>query len=224
MQSRQRQLKLSLKRKNQPVLDPVPPKASYRERTLRPKRFAFATFLFLFIGTSSFANLNVGDKIPALTLMTATGKTINVNTYAKKMNKRNLLFVFFRTGTCQVCTQQLAEFAANYSVIEDANATVLAVSLDDAIVQKQVAGLVEVKFPILLDPDAKTVNKFGTFNPADNLSRPSLFLIGPDQKILYSYIGKEIADRPPFPKVVELLNHYSGLLPKTQRAVSAKPE
>ena len=208
------------------------------EKLLRAGRFRFSPsfralklrskLLILLIGglagTGAFADLKVGDKIPSLTLTTAGGQKIHVNSYAQKSKKRNLLFVFFRTGTCRVCIQQLQEFAANLNLIEDNNAKVLALSLDDAIVQKQVSDSVEHKIPILLDPDAKTVNKFGTFNPVDKLSRPSIFLVGPDQKILYSYVGKELADRPPLATVLEMLNHYSGLLPQGARAVSAKPE
>lgn len=171
--------------------------------------------------TSSWA-LSVGDSIPKLSLPTAEGKKINVNGYAKTQKKRNLLLVFFRTGTCGVCLHQLEEIAQNYAQIEAANATVLSLSLDDAMVQKTVSEKINHKFPVMLDPDAKTVNLFGTFNPQDKLSRPSLFLVGPDQKIVYSYIGQSLGDRPPLPKLMEMLTHYSGLLP-TGRAVTAKP-
>jgi peroxiredoxin Q/BCP len=151
-------------------------------------------------------------KIPA-TLMTARGKKINVLGYAASQHKRNLLLVFFRTGKCGVCVSQLTEFAEHYKKVEEFNAVILAISLDDSIVQSQTSEKISNAFPILMDPDQAVVNAFGVFNPKENLSKPSQFLIGPDQKVLFSYVGEGISDRPPLEKLLSILNHYSGLLP-----------
>jgi peroxiredoxin len=167
------------------------------------------------------ATLSEGDTVPRMVLSTASGKKIDVNHYAKSQKKKNLLLVLFRTGTCPVCVSQLTEIAENYDQIKALNAVVLAVSLDDAIVQARTSEKIGNAYPILLDPDAKTINAFGTFNPEDKLSRPSQFLIGQDQKILFSYVGKSVSDRPSLQKLLDVLNHYSGLLPT--RDVSVKP-
>ncbi len=173
--------------------------------------------MFLGFGLTAKAELLQGSVVPKLTLMTASGEKIDVNGYAKSRKKKNLLLVLFRTGNCGICVGQLTEFAEHIEEISGANAAVLALSLDDAIVQQRVSEKVNKKFPILLDPDAKTVNLFGTFNPEDKLSRPSSFLIGPDQKILYRYVGQNLHDRPTLATILEVLNHYSGKLPTKDR-------
>lgn len=137
-----------------------------------------------------------------------------MNGYAKKEGKRNLLFVFFRTGTCAICIHQLQEFAVALDKIHELNASVLAVSLDDAIVLSRTSEKIQGKIPLLLDPNAKTVKQFGVFNPTESLAFPSLFLVGPDQKVLYRYVGKGLRDRPPTEEVMKVLRHYSGLVPK----------
>lgn len=145
--------------------------------------------------------------------MTATGKKIELASYAKSQGKRNTLLVFFRTGTCGICVHQLEDFASNYDQIQAANAAVLALSLDESIVQTQTSEKLQNKFPLVLDPDAKVTRLFDVLNPQDKLARPSLFLLGPDRKVLFHYVGQAIQDRLPLAKVMEILQHYSGKLP-----------
>ena len=176
-------------------------------------------FLIAFIPTLVGFGFEVGQAVPQLRLITARGKKIHVNDYAKSKGKKNLLFIFFRTGNCGICISQLEEVANRLIEFESQNTAVLAISADDAIVQSRTSERIQNKIPILLDPDAKTVKLFSVFNPEDKLSRPATFLIGPDQKILYQYVGQAISDRPPIPTLLELVTHYSGGLPKA-RAVT----
>lgn len=188
---------------------------SGRAQPFRP-RISLAGALFL-AALFSFPSLGLedGEKIPSVTLTSYSGEKIAIAGYAKKRKKKNLLLLFFRTGTCSICTQQLHEVASHFDEIEKWNATVLALSLDDAMIQSKTAEKIEKKFPILQDPDAKTVNAFGVFNPEDKLSRPSIFLVGPDRKILYHYVGQAISDRPPLATILQAVQHYSGMLPKS---------
>lgn len=144
--------------------------------------------------------------------------------YAASKGKKNLLLLFFRTGTCGVCVGQLQDYARYTSEFELLNAAVLSVSLDDAIVQGRVSEAIEAKFPILLDPQAKFTKAFDVFHPDEKLARPSVFLVGADRKIRYSYVGQGIQDRPPITTVLEVVKHYSGLAPtRAGRAVTSSP-
>lgn len=172
--------------------------------------------------TSDVSALSTGDKIPLITLSTAFGEKILLASYARKQGKRNLLLFFFRTGTCGVCVGQLQETALHHEQIMENNAAVLAISLDDAIIQSQTADKISRKFPILLDPDSKTAKLFDVFNPQDKLAKPSIFLIGPDRRILYQHVGKSVYDRPAFAEILRVVKHYSGLLPtRDEREVTS---
>ncbi len=164
-----------------------------------------------------------GALIPTAKLITGAGKSYDLQKFAAQSGKRNLLLVFFRTGTCNVCVTQLRDIAGHYDEILGLNAAVLAMSLDDAIVQKRTSEMIENKFPILLDPEGKTVKAFGVYNPDEKLSRPSLYLIGPDHKVLYHYMGKSLADRPPLTEVLDVIRHYSGGLPSKSASAKAHP-
>ena len=168
--------------------------------------------------------LDEGQLVPRSIQMTASGEKIDITSYAKKKNKRNLFLFFFRTGTCGICLAQLVEIARSLDQLEQNNTAVLAVSLDDAIVQSQVSERIEKKYPILMDPDAKLVKAFGTFNPEEKLSFPATFLIGSDRKILFKYVGKAPRDRPPMQKLLEVSQHYSGLMPTNPGRATAGKE
>lgn len=174
--------------------------------------------IFIWLGLVASAGLRAeplseGAVIPEASLLSHQGKKISLTGYAASRNKKNLLLVFFRTGTCSVCISQLRDIAQNFDRIDRWNAAVLGISLDDAIVHARTAEKIQNRFPLLLDPEGKTVKAFGILNPEDSLSRPSLYLVGPDRKILYKYVGKALSDRPPLSEVLDVVRHYSGGLP-----------
>ncbi len=55
-------------------------------------------------------------------------------------------------------------------------------------------------FPLLIDEDRTVIKAFDVYHPigidAFRIARPSTFLIGPDGRIAFSYIGKSQFDRP----------------------------
>lgn len=160
--------------------------------------------------------------MPAAKLPTPMGSKVDVLEFAKQNKKKNLLLVFFRTGTCGICVQQLDEIQSNIQEIRNNNAEVLAISLDDAITMSRTAERIK-DYPLLLDPDGKTVKAFGVFNPDEKLSRPSVYLIGPDKKVLYSYVGRGLSDRPTTATLMQAVKHYSGLMPTKGGSAPAQP-
>ena len=187
-----------------------------KSSTLRPTLNALAwAWLFIALPGGALA-FQEGTAVPRTTLSTGRGKKIEITGYAKAQGKRNLLLVFFRTGNCGLCVSQLIEFSQRHREILEANAEILAVSVDDAIIQAQTSEKIESRYPILLDPDAKTTKAFGVFNPQERLAFPATFVVGPDRRVLYRYVGKDLHDRPPFDRVMEVLRHYSGLAPTAQ--------
>lgn len=143
----------------------------------------------------------------------ADGTRLNAPTYARSLKKRNLLLVFYRTGTCSVCVHQLVELAEMQKEILRWNTATLAMSVDDAILQAKTKEKIAGAFPLLIDPDGKTVHAFDVYNPSDRLARPAVFLIGPNLKILYHYVGQSIGDRPSRENLMHAVKYYSGLLP-----------
>lgn len=55
-------------------------------------------------------------------------------------------------------------------------------------------------FPFLIDEDREVIKAFDVYHPigfdAYKIAHPSMFLISGDQKVVYTYVGKNQADRP----------------------------
>jgi len=62
--------------------------------------------------------------------------------------------------------------------------------------QKAVAST-KVTYPILADPDHSIADAFGVYNLlGDRVATPAVFIIDKSGHIVWSYIGKNINDRP----------------------------
>jgi peroxiredoxin len=80
---------------------------------------------------------------------------------------------------------------------EQNNAQVIAVA-----VQNQAGAQTSIKdsgtsYPILADANRDVANAYGVYNLLnDNVAAPSVFIINKSGEIAWSYIGKDINDRP----------------------------
>ena len=60
------------------------------------------------------------------------------------------------------------------------------------------------QYHILYDPEGMVVRRFGVYNLlGDGVSAPSVFVIGKNRSLEWSYIGKNASDRP---SIEELLS------------------
>lgn len=54
----------------------------------------------------------------------------------------------------------------------------------------------DLPFPILADERATASAAWGVYDPKAKIALPSLFLIAPDLRVPYRYVGDDYADRP----------------------------
>ena len=68
-----------------------------------------------------------------------------------------------------------------------------------------------VQFPILYDPTADVVEKFGVYDLLnDGLATPSTFIIDKRGVIRWKYVGKNIYDRPSAEDVIAQLRRLDS--------------
>ena len=82
---------------------------------------------------------------------------------------------------------------------EEAGLRVAAIVVDPV---EQNAAMVEkllLPFPVLSDPQADVIRKWGVFNEREQVAKPAIFLVRPDMSIGHSYVGRDYADRPAAP-------------------------
>jgi peroxiredoxin len=67
------------------------------------------------------------------------------------------------------------------------------------------AQLISAGFPILADANHAVADAYGVFNLlGDGVATPSVFVIDPGGRIVWSYIGKDANDRP---SAAQVLSH-----------------
>lgn len=89
------------------------------------------------------------------------------------------------------------ELQANYADFKAHNTEVLALAAQDVARANTMAQIVQPSFPILADPDHAVADAYGVFNLlGDGVDTPSIFIIDKDGRIVWSYIGKDVTDRP----------------------------
>jgi peroxiredoxin len=68
--------------------------------------------------------------------------------------------------------------------------------------------IVQASFPILADANHAVADAYGVFNLLnDNTATPSIFIINPSGHVVWSYIGKDVSDRP---SAAIILEHLHG--------------
>lgn len=67
------------------------------------------------------------------------------------------------------------------------------------------AQLVRAEYPILADVNHSVADAYGVFNLLnDGVATPSVFVVDPTGRMVWSYIGRDIDDRP---SPDEILSH-----------------
>ncbi len=62
---------------------------------------------------------------------------------------------------------------------------------------QQMAAVVKAGYPILADPTHEVTVAYGVFDLlGDGVAAPTVFIVNPDRTIRWSYIGKNVSDRP----------------------------
>lgn len=155
-----------------------------------------------------------GENVPDFELPSIDGQLFKNQDFLGKP-----LIIYFMRGTwCPNCRKQLKKLAAHYEKYK-----VLDVNIITIFGQKQSAAVDYFKknpvpFTVLIDDNKRVIKSFDVFNPinfdAFQIAHPSMFLISPEGKIVYSYVGENQADRPTddltYAKVHELFAETIG--------------
>jgi peroxiredoxin len=76
----------------------------------------------------------------------------------------------------------------------------------DPALARRVAQLTGAPFPILADPDHAVAEDYGVYDLfGDGIATPSVFIVNNSGQIVWSYIGRNAADRPGAGTVLENL-------------------
>jgi len=84
-----------------------------------------------------------------------------------------------------------------YAEFQYLDAEILGISMDNISETSMLAETLGVTYKLLSDPNGKVVKEYGVYNLlGDGVATPAIFIITPDKYINWSYVGKNVGDRP----------------------------
>jgi peroxiredoxin Q/BCP len=126
-----------------------------------------------------------GRKAPAFSLADASGKKVSLGDFAGK----HVILYFYPRDDTPGCTKEACGFRDSWKRIQKLGAVVVGVSPDSGESHQRFAQKYELPFPLLSDPDKKTMSAYGAWGEKLMYGKKttgvirSTVWIGPDGKV-----------------------------------------
>ncbi|MGH3826203.1 MAG: peroxiredoxin [Pseudonocardiaceae bacterium] len=129
--------------------------------------------------------LEIGDQAPDFTLKDQHNQE---RTLSEFRGDRNVLVVFYPLAFSPICDGELCQLRDDLAEFENANAQVLAVSVDSAYTLTAWAEQQGYNFPLLTDfwPHGKVARDYGVFNDEAGIANRGTFLVDIDGVIRFA--------------------------------------
>lgn len=173
--------------------------------------------------------LKAGDAAPAFTLPDADGTTFSS---VAKLGKGPLVVSFYRGVWCPYCNIELQALEEARGEIEKRGATIVAVSMQNAVNSRKSAVDNKLGFPILVDAGGATAAAFGlryqlspetvelyktlgndlaTINgePSWTLPMPGRYVIAEDGVVAYAEVNPDYTKRPDPSELLPILDQLA---------------
>ena len=131
------------------------------------------------------ASIQEGKAAPAFTLEDANGKKVSLKDFAGK----NVILYFYPKDDTPGCTKEACGFRDSWKDIQKANTVVLGVSADSGASHQKFIAKYKLPFPLLSDPDRKTMKTYGAYGEKMMYGKKTVGVIrstvwiGPDGKV-----------------------------------------
>jgi len=122
-----------------------------------------------------------GSAAPDFELPDQNGQVHRLGDYAGRW----LVLYFYPRDDTPGCTKEASRFRDDIGVLDDLNAAVVGVSVDDTQSHAEFARKYTLPFPLLSDPDGKTAAAYGSLLNLGviRFARRHTFIIAPDGRI-----------------------------------------
>lgn len=117
----------------------------------------------------------VGASAPDFELTNQFGEPVRLSSF----RGQNVVVVFYPFAFSGICTGELCEIRDNLASFEDANATVVAISVDSKFSLRAYAEKEGYGFDLLADfwPHGAVASAYGVFDPESGMARRGTFII-----------------------------------------------
>ena len=130
---------------------------------------------------------DVGASAPDFELTNQFGEPVRLSSF----RGQNVVVVFYPFAFSGICTGELCEIRDNLASFEDANATVLAISVDSKFSLRAYAEKEGYGFDLLADfwPHGAVASAYGVFDPESGMARRGTFIIDAAGVIRYVVVN-----------------------------------
>ncbi len=102
------------------------------------------------------------------------------------------------------------ELQDRYESFEALDTEILAISVDRLDRAGYLVDRLGLAFPILYDPDAEVIRRYGVYNLlGDRLATPAVFIIDKAGRVRWRYVGRGYIDRPPASYIIDQLREIA---------------
>ncbi|HEY8703096.1 MAG TPA: peroxiredoxin [Arthrobacter sp.] len=129
----------------------------------------------------------VGGAAPDFELTNQFGEPVSLSSF----RGQNVVVVFYPFAFSGICTGELCEIRDNLASFEDANATVLAISVDSKFSLRAYAEKEGYGFDLLADfwPHGAVASSYGVFDPESGMARRGTFIVDAGGTIRYVVVN-----------------------------------
>ncbi len=120
--------------------------------------FFIIVTVMIFFSRAATAEINVGDPAPGFNLVDQYGKTHQLADYQGKW----VVLYFYPKDDTPGCTKEACNFRDDILQLQELNAQVLGVSLDDAESHAKFAEKYGLPFPLLSDAGGEVAKQYGS--------------------------------------------------------------
>jgi len=129
----------------------------------------------------------VGGPAPDFELANQFGEPVRLSSF----RGQNVVLVFYPFAFSGICTGELCEIRDNLAMFEDANATVLAVSVDSKFSLRAYGAQEGYGFDLLADfwPHGAVAAAYGVFDADSGMAKRGTFIIDAAGTVRYSVVN-----------------------------------
>lgn len=139
------------------------------------------------LAAASLAVPAVGGTAPDFELSNQYGEPVRLSSF----RGQNVVLVFYPFAFSGICTGELCEIRDNLAVLENADATVLAISVDSKFSLRAYAEQEGYGFDLLADfwPHGGVASSYGVFDEETGMARRGTFIIDAGGIIRYTVVN-----------------------------------
>ncbi len=128
------------------------------------------------------ARLEIGDKAPAFTLTSDSGKQVSLDDFAGK----HLVIFFYPAAMTPGCTKEACDFRDSLTTLQGAGYEVIGISPDKPEKLAKFVDKESLTYPLLADPDKEVLEAYGAYGEKKLYGKTvvgvirSTIVVGPD--------------------------------------------